>query len=411
MIKFDMNFSEERIRVKPKIVILGIGGAGGNMLQSVSESGIMHVELVALNTDIQALETLQIENKIVLGESLTSGMGTGANPDVGKVAVEENIDQILEIIADSDIVFLLAGLGGGTGSGALPVLARILQEKQILSVALVTRPFFFEGGRRMQVAQTALQKIEEIVDTLIVIPNQKLFESENSENISLVAAFNRINSVVVDCVKAVTNTIFSPGHINVDFADIKTTMTRMGKAVIGIGKGNGEKRAFDAIQNALSCPLLEHNSLKGARSILLNIHGDDTLSLQEMNIIASYVHDEVHPEAHIIVGNSLKKGSGNDEVSLTIIATGFEDQLKSRLQNKNHLNYSQQYTYGMSSHGGFKDAQMKTGATQQLTHQGQPHTQNIQDKVSFDTHRYQEQFNKNVDIPTFFRNQSTIDKQ
>ena len=408
MIKFDTDqvnhVNHLYPHMKPKITIIGIGGAGGNMLQAVFDAKITPLTLVALNTDFQALETLNIPKKLVLGASLTSGMGTGANPEVGKIAVEENIEEIVSIVSDSDIVFLLGGLGGGTGSSVLPVIARILQEKQILSVALVTKPFFFEGARRMQVAQAALQKIEEIVDTHIVIPNQKLFDSGDLENISLVDAFSKINTVVVGCIKAVTETIFFPGHINVDFADIKTTMTRMGKAVMGVGKGIGEKRAFEAIQAALACPLLEHNSLKGARSILLNIHGDKSLSLQEMNIIATYVHDEVHPDAHIIVGNSLKSNSEENSVTLTIIATGFEDQLKSRLQNKAAINYSPQGYYPNTQ----TNNNFKTGVQQAMASSFH-HGQSFSEKNP-EVQRFTDNSAKNLDIPTFFRNQNLAEK-
>jgi cell division protein FtsZ len=407
MIKFDIdelnhNQSFASFSMKPKITIIGVGGAGGNMLQAVCDANMAHVSLVALNTDFQALETLHVPKKVVLGASLTSGMGTGANPEVGKIAVEENIDEIVNIVSDSDIVFLLGGLGGGTGSGVLPVIARILQEKQILSIALITKPFFFEGARRMQVAQSALQKIEEIVDTHIVIPNQKLFDTADLEHVSLVDAFAKINTVVVDCIKAVTETIFFPGHINVDFADIKTTMTRMGKAVIGVGKGRGEKRACDAIQAALACPLLEHNSLKGARSILLNIQGNSSLSLHEMNLIATYVHDEVHPDAHIIVGNSLQKNQEDDTVTLTIIATGFEDQLKSRLQNKNTAHYVPQ---GYFSQG------VPPQQYQKSMNAPYHHGQQMNEKQAGEgQQRFQETTPKNLDIPTFFRNQHVAEK-
>lgn len=403
MIEFDMTALEVD-HIGPKITVLGIGGAGGNMINAVVKENIQHVRYIALNTDVQALESVAVKEKIVLGSSLTCGMGTGANPEIGKMAVEENIEHILEKIHDSNIVFLLAGLGGGTGSGVLPVIAKVLQEKQILSIALVTRPFFFEGARRMQVAQAALQKIEEYVDTLITIPNQKLFECENMEHISLVDAFEKINSVVVNCIKAVTDTIFSPGQINVDFADIKTTMTRMGKAVMGIGKGYGEKRALEAIQSALASPLLEHNSLKGARSILLNIHGDLSLSLYEMNIIAGYVHDEVHPDAHIIVGSSINTSSEDESITLTIIATGFEDQLKTRIHNKNTIHGQSQYQ-GMQQHMQPRNHFYQNNQVNVATPASQQQAFFNQEKNTADFNKQTDQYSKNIDVPTFLRNQ------
>lgn len=402
MILYDIE-SINHVNARPKITVIGIGGAGGNMINAIIKEGINHINFIALNTDFQALSNVNVEEKIVLGSSLTGGMGTGANPEIGKMAIEENIDLVLEKISDSDIVFLLAGLGGGTGSGVVPLLAKILQEKQILSIALVTKPFFFEGSRRMQVAQQAISKIEEYIDTLIIIPNQKLFESNSAQDISLCDAFDKINALMVDSIKAVTDTIFSPGHINVDFADIKTTMSKMGRAVIGIGKGSGEKRAIDAIQKAIASPLLENNSLKGARSILLNIHGDDSLSLQEMNIIAGFVHDEAHPEAHIIVGSSINKHKEDDSITLTIIATGFEDQLKTRIQNKNniHLHNQVQMHYQSVQKQNFYNQQPIQGSQ---ANQGFFQS-NHSDKGIDGSQKQVVDFSKNIDIPTYLRNQ------
>jgi len=401
MIMYDIE-SVMETNIRPKITVIGIGGAGGNMLNAIVKESIDNIKYIALNTDFQALSNVNVEEKIVLGSSLTGGMGTGANPEIGKLAIEENLDLVLDKINDSDIVFLLAGLGGGTGSGAVPLLAKILQEKQILSIALVTKPFFFEGTRRMHVAQQAMIKIEEYVDTLIIIPNQKLFECNSIQDISLCDAFDKINSLMVDSIKAVTETIFSPGHINVDFADIKTTMSKMGRAVIGIGKGKGEKRAMEAIQSAIASPLLENNSLKGARSILLNIHGDDSLSLHEMNIIAGFVHDEAHPDAHIIVGSSINKFKEDDSITLTIIATGFEDQLKTRIQNKNniHLHNQVQMHYHQSTQKqNFYN--QHTGTAINQSNQGF-----FSDKTDNNNQKQIDSFSKNIDIPTYLRNQN-----
>jgi cell division protein FtsZ len=390
--------------IRPKITVIGIGGAGGNMLNAIVKEGINNIKYIALNTDFQALSNVNVEEKIVLGSSLTGGMGTGANPEIGKLAIEENLDLVLDKIHDSDIVFLLAGLGGGTGSGVVPLLTKILQEKQILSIALVTKPFFFEGSRRMQVAQQAIMKIEEYTDTLIIIPNQKLFECNTMQDISLCDAFDKINALMVDCIKAVTETIFSPGHINVDFADIRTTMSKMGRAVIGIGKGKGEKRATDAIQAAIASPLLENNSLKGARSILLNIHGDSSLSLQEMNVIAGFVHDEAHPDAHIIVGSSINKFKEDDSITLTIIATGFEDQLKTRIQNKNniHLHNQVQMHYQSTQKQNFYNQQSAMGNQ----HNQGFFQSNFSDKNIDQSQKQTDTFSKNIDIPTYLRNQN-----
>lgn len=346
MITLDRSFSSvssNNITIK----ILGIGGAGGNAVENLLDEKFNGVECCVLNTDIQALSKNKVENKIQLGCKSIGGIGTGANPEIGKMAAEEDIELILSLVDDADIVFLVGGLGGGTGSGAIPIIAKILQERQILSIALVTKPFLFEGSRRMNTAQEALEKLEHLVDTLIIIPNQKLFEADKENYTPLIEAFGMVNRVICNCIKTVIDTIQNTGNINVDFADIKTTLTRMGKAVMSIGKASGESRAENAINSAVSSPLLEHTSLKGARSILLNISGDKTLSLHEMSIIAGYVHDQAHPEAHIIVGSVISE-IPTEELSVTIIATGFDDPLKTRNINKQGPFYNSFNGYSQS---------------------------------------------------------------
>lgn len=403
MIMYDLDSASNIDVRRPRIVVIGVGGAGGNILNAIMKENISGISFLALNTDVQALDHVCGNEKIILGEQLTCGMGTGSNPEIGKMAFEESLELVLQRLEGVDIAFIVGGLGGGTGSGAMPMLAKILQERMILSIALVTKPFFFEGSRRMQVAQNALIKLEEYIDTLLIIPNQKLFEDANMQNISLSDAFSKINVVIVDCIRAVTDTIFSPGHINVDFADIKTIMGRMGRAVIGIGKAEGENRAVAAIQRAISSPLLESNSLKGARSILLNISGDSTISLYEMNIIAGYVHDEVHPEAHIIVGSSMSMQDAHGSITVTIIATGFEDMSKNRINNKNILNSNQpQNHFGYSMNYQYQN--------QQNFYKNQSHAKQSPSGLyeSNDKIDQKENINikNNIDIPTFLRNQN-----
>ncbi len=328
----DNNSENFDIKIKknaPNIIVLGVGGAGGNALLTIKKNDIKNISCIALNTDIQAIESLNEIEKIQIGTQITRGMGTGSNPEIGKIAAEEDIEFISEATKDADIVFLIGGLGGGTASGAIPVIARLLQERQILTVAIVTKPFQFEGAKRMNVAQMSLQKIEEYVDTLIVIPNQKLFEKENSDEIKLKDAFEDINSVIANSIRAVSDTINNTGNINIDFADIKSIMTKMGRAIIAIGKGLGENRAQKAIENALISPLLENTNLKGAHSILINIHGNNSISLKEVNLIAGFIHEQAHIDAHIIVGSTIDESLA-DEIMLTIIATGFEDQIKNK---------------------------------------------------------------------------------
>jgi cell division protein FtsZ len=372
MIIFDKDYNLHTIR--PRIKVIGVGGAGGNALNLIAEQNFKHVECIAVNTDSQALFNSKVDKKIQLGERIVHGMGTGANPEIGKQAAEEDMQKIAELVTQADIVFVIAGLGGGTGSGALPVIAKILQEKNILSIALVTKPFAFEGTKRMNVAQQALEKIEEYIDTMIVIPNQKLFNNQTTD-ISLMGAFDQINHVMCDCIRAVADTVHNPGHINVDFADIKTTMTRMGKAIMGIGKAEGENRAFDAIENAMHSTLLEHTSLKGARSILINITGNASLSLHEVSLIASYIHDQAHPDAHIIVGTGINSGL-EDTLVVTLIATGFEDQLKVR-------NFKQQGNH-QTQNNFYKNPEMQSPyhqASQQFNYQQNSQLNEQQDNL------------------------------
>lgn len=423
MIVFDNDYYIENSieqTIRPKITVLGLGGAGGNALNTIANQNIKNLSCFALNTDIQALKNIKNAKTIQLGINTTAGMGTGANPEIGKISAEEDLEKIIECIGDSDIVFLIAGLGGGTGSGALPVIARVLQEKQILSIGIVTKPFSFEGLRRANVANAALQKVEEYLDTLIVIPNQKLFEKENSEEIKVKDAFEDVNNVIANSIRAVTDTINNTGHINVDFADIKTTMTRMGRALIGIGKSAGENRAVEAIDNALLSPLIENTSLKGARSVLINIQGDDSISLKELNTVASYIQEQVHPEAHIIIGSSIGNAfsQNKDELILTIIATGFEDQIKTRTANRynNIYGYSSnvytppqnKYQNPYSQQNSFSNNN-SSQQNQSFQNNYKENENNINPSVQNSGINNKQQ--NNLEIPTFLRKQNINNSQ
>ena len=249
-------------------------------------------------------------------------LGAGANPEVGRRAAEEDIDSIIRAVKDADVVFLTAGLGGGTGSGALPIIAKALREKDILSVAVVTKPFIFEGKRRMKVAQDALDLLKEQVDSLIVIPNQKLIDVVD-QKVSLVNAFNMINGILNQFIRSIADIIAKPGHINVDFADIKTIMKQRGFAVIGTGKASGEDRAAKAARQAVTSPLLDNASISGARGVLLNISGSSNLGLHEVGAAAQIIYEQAHEDASIIMGSVIDESLG-EEVTVTVIATGFE---------------------------------------------------------------------------------------
>jgi len=308
------------------IKVIGVGGAGGNTVNSIIATGYQGIECIVVNTDAQALELSKAPCKVQIGIKSTKGLGTGANPEIGKRAAEEDMDKVMEVIGDADIVFLAGGMGGGTGSGALPVIAQALRDKGILSIAIITKPFLFEGKRRAQVAEKATENLKQIVDTLIIMPNQKLLEV-TEQNISMIEAFALINDVLSQSVRGISDIIAKPGHINVDYADVRVIMKDTGLAVMGTGKASGQTRAKDAAQQAISSPLLENMNIIGARGVLLNITGGNNLGLHEINEAASIIYEQAHEDANIIIGSVIDE-SLNDEVIVTIIATGFEKQMQ-----------------------------------------------------------------------------------
>ena len=320
MIDFESEVTNQHIPIA-RVKVIGVGGGGSNMVNSMIDAGYDSVDFIVANTDAQALKTSKAPHKIQLGIKSTKGLGAGANPDMGRRAAEEDIDHIIECLKDAEVVFLTGGLGGGTGSGALPVIAKALKEKDILSVAVVTKPFVFEGKRRMKVAQDALELLKREVDTLIVIPNQKLIDVVD-QKVSLMNAFAMINSILNQFVKSISDIISKPGHINVDFADIKAIMKQKGFAIIGTGRASGEDRAQKASLQAISSPLLENMQIAGARGVLLNISGNCDLGLHELGAAASIIYEQAHEDASIILGSVIDESLG-DEVTVTVIATGF----------------------------------------------------------------------------------------
>lgn len=305
--------------------VIGVGGAGGNAVNSMINGGeVDNVNFLVANTDAQALLTSLAEEKLQLGAKITKGLGAGSNPEVGKRAAEEDLDAILEKISDSDILFLTAGLGGGTGSGALPVIAQSAKDKDILTVAVVATPFGFEGKRRSNHAREAISNLKKAVDTLIVVPNQKLLEQADPK-ISMLDAFSLSDDVLKQAVKGISDIITHAGHINVDFADVRVIMKDMGMSIMGIGRAEGEDRARQAALKAINSPLLEDVSIKGAKGVLINITGNTDLGLHEINEAATLVHDMVSDEAQIILGSVIDPNIGN-EIMITVIATGFEYQ-------------------------------------------------------------------------------------
>ncbi len=318
-----LSLEEELNSAGVNLKVLGVGGAGSNAVNSMIQSGDMDaISFIVANTDAQALHQSPARNKVQLGKKITKGLGAGSNPEIGKRAAEEDIDAIKDLLDNTDILFLTAGLGGGTGSGALPIIAQAAREMGILSVGVVTKPFSFEGKRRAKHAEDAFNNIKGTVDTLIVVPNQKLLENADPK-ISMLNAFALSNDVLKQAIKGISDIITRAGHINVDFADVRTIMKDTGMAIMGTGRASGPDRAKQAALKAISSPLLENTSIHGAKGVLINITGNEDLELQEINDAASMVYEMVNPEANIIMGSVIDKSLGN-EICVTVIATGLD---------------------------------------------------------------------------------------
>ncbi len=312
-----------------KIKILGLGGGGGNAIASMINNGqIQGVEFVVVNTDAQALLTNPSPTKVQIGESLTRGLGSGGNPSVGRQAAEESMQKLEDVLSGSDMVFLTAGMGGGTGSGSISVAAAVSKKLGALTVAVVTKPFNFEGSRRMSVAEEAIEELKDKVDALIVIPNQRLLEVVE-KNMTLKDAFNKADDVLGQGVQGISDLITMPGLINVDFADVRSIMTSAGSALMGIGKAGGENRAEIAARMAIASPLLEV-SIEGAKGVLFNIVGGPDLGMDEVDKAAKVISAAADPDANIIFGATIKDDQ-IDQVTISVIATGF-DQSRARLR-------------------------------------------------------------------------------
>lgn len=317
----------ENILLKPNITVFGIGGAGGNAVNNMIASQLEGVNFVAANTDSQALADSLAPRKIQLGETITRGLGAGALPEVGKAAAEEAIEQILEHLHESNMIFITAGMGGGTGTGAAPVIARNAKEQGILTIGVVTKPFHFEGAHRMKLAEKGVEELEQYVDTLIVIPNQNLFRIAN-ESTTFAEAFMLADNVLHTGVRGITDLMIMPGLINLDFADIKTVMSEMGKAMMGTGEAEGEDRAIKAAEAAISNPLLAHSSMKGAKGVLINITGGKDMTLFEADSAANRIRDEIeNEEANIIFGSTFNDKLEN-KMRVSVVATGIDQKNK-----------------------------------------------------------------------------------
>ncbi|WP_181310652.1 cell division protein FtsZ [Nocardioides campestrisoli] len=317
------------------IKVVGIGGGGVNAVNRMIEVGLKGVEFIAINTDAQALLMSDADVKLDIGRELTRGLGAGANPDVGARAAEDHADEIEEVIKGADMVFVTAGEGGGTGTGGAPVVARIARSLGALTIGVVTRPFAFEGRRRANSAEEGIAQLREEVDTLIVIPNDRLL-SISDRNVSILDAFKQADQVLLQGVSGITDLITTPGLINLDFADVKSVMANAGSALMGIGSARGEDRAVAAAEMAVSSPLLEA-SIEGAHGVLLSIAGGSDLGLFEINEAAALVSEAAHAEANIIFGATIDDALG-DEVRVTVIAAGFDGGMPKRRENSSGFN-------------------------------------------------------------------------
>jgi cell division protein FtsZ len=369
-----------------KIKVIGVGGGGGNAVNTMISSSLSGVDFINANTDAQALGVSNSPIKIQIGTQITKGLGAGSNPEIGKQSALESRDEIRPYLEGADMIFITAGMGGGTGTGAAPVIAEIARECSILTIAVVTKPFQFEGKKRNVQAEEGIAQLRETVDTLIVVPNQRLL-SLGGRNLSLLEAFKKADDILYQAVKGISDLILVPGLINLDFADVKSVMSNMGMAIMGTGVASGENRAVEAAQRAISSPLLEDNTIQGAHGILLNITGGPDMSLYEVNEASSLVQEEADDDANIIFGTVIDQNM-HDEIRITVIATGFDDFMKKKesLGNVTHL-------------GGYRREDLST-PTFMRREKSQNHANIASMSINGETE------NMDIQIPTFLRRQA-----
>jgi cell division protein FtsZ len=326
----NLTMINEREELKPRITVFGVGGAGGNAVNNMIDQNLEGAEFVVANTDAQALQQSRAHSRIQLGVKVTEGLGAGARPSVGAAAAEETIEEIVDHLAGAHMCFITAGMGGGTGTGAAPIIAQAARELGVLTVGVVTKPFQFEGAKRMRQADEGIEALQKVVDTLIIIPNQNLFRLAN-ERTTFTEAFAMADDVLYQGVKGVTDLMVRPGLINLDFADVRAVMDEMGKAMMGTGEAEGEDRAVQAAEKAIANPLLDEISLNGAKGVLINITGGYDLTLFELDEAANIIRDKVDPEANIIVGSTLDT-SMEGRLRVSVVATGIDANAASRAE-------------------------------------------------------------------------------
>jgi cell division protein FtsZ len=348
--------------LKPRISIFGVGGAGGNALNNMIRSNLEGVEFIAANTDAQSLQNSLAANRIQLGAELTKGLGAGSFPDKGRAAAEENIDEIAKYLDGNNMIFITAGMGGGTGTGAAPVIAKLAREREILTVGVVTKPFHFEGKYRMEAAEVGIEELKKYVDTLIVIPNQNLFRIAN-EQTTFESAFKMADNVLHAGVRGVTDLITMPGLVNLDFADIRTVMTKMGKALMGTGEAEGDNRAIAACEEAISNPLLDDVSIKGAKGVLVNMTGGPDMTLFEADLAVNTIKKEVDANANIIFGSAFNENM-NGKIRISVVATGIEDDNSFKFGQTDEIKTKSQMVYEVKNNDEKQEKEVINIATQ-----------------------------------------------
>ena len=387
------NLSEQ----KAKIVVVGVGGGGGNALNRMINDGMNSVEFIAINTDAQDLENNNSQKKLQIGKELTKGLGAGANSEIGKEAVKENKEVILKELGQADMIFITAGMGGGTGTGAAPEIARISKEIGALTVGIVTKPFAFEGPIRKKRALEGIKEMKKNCDTLLIIPNETLLEIA-SDDTTVTQSFQLADSVLNEATKGISDLINKPGLINLDFADVSTIMKNMGDAIMGSGNAKGEEKAILAAQQAINSPLLQNASIKGAKGLLVNVTGPKNMKMTELNEASNIIYQESGEDANVILGCVIDPKL-TDEIKITVIATGLN-------------NNEQPEFYDNNQEDNIRNKYLMHSTTVEETHEDIPTPEitssstenNIEEDVKEEQKENMLQFGENLDIPTFLRN-------
>ena len=410
-----INFKAPEIKeLQPRLLVMGVGGAGGNAINEMIDNGMQGVEFIAVNTDAQDLKHSKAKSKVQIGLNLTKGLGAGAKIDIGQAAADESLNEIVNILQGANMVFIAAGMGGGTGTGAAHVIARAAKELNILTVGVVTLPFLYEGPSRMRRAQVGLEELRKHVDTIIVIPNQNLFKIAN-EQTTFEESFNLSNNVLMHGVQSVTDLMVRPGIINLDFADVETVMASMGKAMMGTGEAEGEGRAMKATEMAISNPLIDDYTLKGAKGLLVNITGGKDLKLFEVDEVVNKIRSEVEADAEVIIG-AITDPSLEGKIRVSIVATSLDGQqpetksvinMVHRIHNRNP-GYSDFSNIGSNSAFNFSNNNsnpMSHGANA-LKLENEVVSENFNDSINDVNNQYHEELLKNQDVESIVENAS-----